>query len=300
MIKGLSEFGWNLDYVREAALNTNNSPIVRTAAAEGLVKITTAPDFYRTFKAYSIGIKQKLKGYLFELIRSNDVGVMTVAADALRDPATEFNKALLHDSIPVLFSIMQGLKLPEAVETYESFRATINDIAVASKDVSKILKKIPTKTPRVIDWMAVAGLSDNTTVQIQTSKGTIKVQLLLRQSPISVANFVALARSGFYNGKVFHRVVPNFVVQTGCPRGDGYGSLDYTISSELAPVHYATEGYMGMASAGNHTECAQWFITQAPALHLDPNYTIFGKVTEGMDVVYKLEVSDFLESVTIL
>ena len=125
------------------------------------------------------------------------------------------------------------------------------------------------------------------------------MRLLVQQTPISVANFVALARSGFFNGKIFHRVVPNFVAQVGCPRGDGFGSLDYTISSELLPAHYDTEGFVGMASAGNHTECSQWFITHSPTLHLDPNYTIFAKVTEGMDVVHRLDVGDIIESVLV-
>jgi cyclophilin family peptidyl-prolyl cis-trans isomerase len=88
-------------------------------------------------------------------------------------------------------------------------------------------------------------------------------------------------------------------VQTGCPRGDGYGSLDYTISSELTQKRYDTEGYVGMASAGNHTECSQWFITHSPTFHLDPNYTIFAKVVSGMEVVHRLEVGDMVESVTV-
>ena len=145
----------------------------------------------------------------------------------------------------------------------------------------------------------MTSMTDFSNALIKTSKGDIKLRLLRQNAPISVANFVNLAKTGFFNGKIFHRVVPNFVVQTGCPRGDGYGSLDYTISSELTPMHYNTEGYVGMASAGNHTECSQWFITQSPTLHLDPNYTIFAKVLEGMDVVDKLEVGDIVENVTI-
>ena len=125
------------------------------------------------------------------------------------------------------------------------------------------------------------------------------MELLVNNAPISVANFINLARIGFFNGKIFHRVVPNFVAQTGCPRGDGYGSLDFTISSELTPMHYFTEGVVGMASAGNHTECSQWFITHSPTLHLDPNYTIFARVTEGMNVVHQLGVGDVMESVVI-
>jgi len=108
-----------------------------------------------------------------------------------------------------------------------------------------------------------------------------------------------LAESGFYNGKAFHRVVPNFVVQAGCPRGDGFGSLDFTIRSELAETYYDDEGYMGMASAGPHTEGTQLFITHSPTPHLDGRYTIFGKVTSGMDVVHKIGMQDIINQITI-
>ena len=100
-------------------------------------------------------------------------------------------------------------------------------------------------------------------------------------------------------GKVFHRVVPNFVVQAGCPRGDGWGSTDYTIRSEFDPMNYG-EGYMGMASAGKHTESCQWFITHSPAPHLEGRYTIFAKVTQGMDVVHRIEIGDQILGIDLL
>ncbi|MBL7831964.1 MAG: peptidylprolyl isomerase, partial [Saprospiraceae bacterium] len=125
------------------------------------------------------------------------------------------------------------------------------------------------------------------------------IELLPEQAPASVSNFIQLAQSGFFNNKYFHRVVPNFVIQSGCPRGDGYGSLNYTIRSELPPLHYDGEGYVGMASAGNHTECTQWFITHSPTPHLDGNYTIFGKVTEGMLVVHQITQGDLINKITI-
>jgi cyclophilin family peptidyl-prolyl cis-trans isomerase len=125
------------------------------------------------------------------------------------------------------------------------------------------------------------------------------MQFMTRNAPASVANFVKLSRSGYFNGKIFHRVVPNFVVQTGCARGDGYGGMDFSIRSELSPAHFESEGFVGMASAGLHTEAAQWFITQSPAMHLDSNYTIFAKIVSGMNVVYELGVGDAIQSVTI-
>ena len=119
-------------------------------------------------------------------------------------------------------------------------------------------------------------------------------------APATVANFINLTDENFYDRKYIHRVVPNFVAQGGCPRGDGYGSLDYTIRSELPDLHYDDEGYLGMASAGNHTESTQWFITHSPTPHLDGRYTIFGKVSEGMDVVHNLRIGDIIQDIRIL
>lgn len=294
ILRGIAENGWNYNFLREEALKGDNALIVRTTAAEGIGKIISSPDFYRTFQGNSLNMKRQLKSILFELIRTGDAGMAAVAAETLRKPEAELNKKMMKDSISILYQVMQKLKLPQELETYDAVRETINYIA----DSTAIAKK---KSPnqRVLEWGIVTGLNTFSNVIVKTTKGEIKLRLLTRNAPISVANFISLSRSGFFNGKIFHRVVPNFVVQTGCPRGDGYGSLDYTISSELTPMHYDTEGYVGMASAGNHTECSQWFITHSPTLHLDPNYTIFAKVLEGMDVVHKLEVGDAIESVLI-
>ena len=294
ILRGLAENSWNYNFLREEALKTDNSPVVRTTAAEGIVKIATSSNFNTTFQLNAANVKRQLKNILFELVKTGDAGLAAVAADAIRNPDAQLNKLMMKDSISILYQTMQNLKIPQELETFEAIRETINFIA----DSTAIAKK---KSPnqRIIDWSIITGLNDFSNVIVKTTKGEIRLRLLTRNAPISVSNFISLARSGFFNGKIFHRVVPNFVVQTGCPRGDGYGSLDYTISSELTPMHYDIEGYVGMASAGNHTECSQWFITHSPTLHLDPNYTIFAKVLEGMDVVHKLEVGDIIQTVSI-
>ncbi|HHB78518.1 MAG TPA: peptidylprolyl isomerase [Saprospiraceae bacterium] len=127
---------------------------------------------------------------------------------------------------------------------------------------------------------------------MSTSRGDIEIMLFAEDSPGTVANFIKEARRKYYNNKTFHRVVPAFVIQGGCPRGDGYGSLGYTLRSEFFPYNYDDAGFVGMASAGNHTEGVQFFITHTATPHLDGNYTIFGKVIKGMDVVHKVGVGD--------
>ena len=275
-------------------MKADNAPVVRSTATEGLSKILCAPDYYKVFQNYSTAVKNELKETMFNIIRSGDAGAATVAAEAIIKPESDLSRLKMRDSIPSLYQTLNSLKMPAQLEAYDA----IYNAIVALSETPPAKKKKMT-SPRSIDWSTLNGMTDFSNALIKTSKGDIKIRLLRQNAPISVVNFVNLAKKGFYNSKFFHRVVPNFVAQTGCPRGDGYGSLDYTISSELTPMHYNTEGYVGMASAGNHTECTQWFVTQSPTLHLDPNYTIFGKVLEGMDVVKKLEVGDIVQSVSI-
>jgi len=104
-------------------------------------------------------------------------------------------------------------------------------------------------------------------------------------------SILRLVRGGFYRGLTFHRVVPNFVVQGGDPRGDGWGGPGYTLRSEFSTVRYG-RGTVGMASAGKDTEGSQFFITHSPQPHLDGRYTVVGRVLRGMDVVDALRVGD--------
>ena len=150
-----------------------------------------------------------------------------------------------------------------------------------------------------IPWDVVTTMPAGQRAVVHTSKGDVVLQLLVNEAPGSVASFVQLTEQGFYNGKNFHRVVPNFVAQGGCPRGDGWGSSDYNLRSEFADLHYG-EGAVGLASAGKDTESCQWFITHAPTPHLDGRYTIFAQVVQGMDVVSRLEIGDRIDKVELL
>lgn len=131
---------------------------------------------------------------------------------------------------------------------------------------------------------------------IKTNKGNITMITLVDETPSTALAFDSLVTAGYYNGKSFHRVVPNFVAQGGCPRGDGYGSLDWTLRTEIGLSRYIT-GSVGMASAGADTESCQFFITHSPTPHLDGGYTRFGQVVEGMDIVNQLQLGDVIESI---
>ena len=131
---------------------------------------------------------------------------------------------------------------------------------------------------------------------IKTSKGNVVIEFDSEIAPISVANFCMLANKNFYNGIIFHRVVPGFVIQTGDPTGTGWGGLGYDIVSEFSDAGFGI-GYVGMASAGKDTESSQFFIMQGSYPHLDSRYTLFAKVIEGMDVVYNITEDDKIISI---
>ena len=115
-----------------------------------------------------------------------------------------------------------------------------------------------------------------------------------------MANFAKLAESGFYNGLTFHRVIPNFVVQGGCPRGDGTGGPGYTIKCETeGNPHKHLRGSLSMAHAGKDTGGSQFFICHAPQPHLDGVHTVFGRVTDGLPVVDAIRAGDRMETVTV-
>jgi len=138
------------------------------------------------------------------------------------------------------------------------------------------------------------------TATFATSRGTIKLQLHDDKTPKTVANFEKLVNDGFYNGLKFHRVIPDFMVQGGCPKGDGTGDPGYKFEDEFHPdLKHDGPGVLSMANSGPATNGSQFFITHRDTSHLNGKHTIFGRVVEGMDVVNKIAQNDVMEAVII-
>ena len=133
---------------------------------------------------------------------------------------------------------------------------------------------------------------------INTKLGRIEIHLDIVESPLTSESFMRLARSGFYDGLTFHRVVPGFVIQGGDPRGDGNGGPGYTLRCEVGERSYG-RGVVGTALSGKDTGGSEFFITHVPTPHLDGGYTVFGRVASGMDVVDRIRPGDVIESVEI-
>jgi peptidyl-prolyl cis-trans isomerase B (cyclophilin B) len=138
------------------------------------------------------------------------------------------------------------------------------------------------------------------TATIATSRGTIKLQLHDDKVPKTVENFEKLVGQGYYDGLKFHRVIADFMVQAGCPKGDGTGGPGYTFEDEFHPeLKHEGPGVLSMANAGPNTNGSQFFITHVPTPWLDNKHSVFGRVLEGQDVVNAIQQGDVLEKVTI-
>ena len=148
------------------------------------------------------------------------------------------------------------------------------------------------------DWQAIVSPRFSPRVFIDTDKGTVELELVIIDAPLTVANFMSLARRGFFNGIPIHRVVPDFVVQDGDPRGDGEGGPGYTIRDEINQRPYL-RGTVGMALDWQDTGGSQFFITHSPQPHLDGRYTVFGQVVNGMEVVDRLVPGDAIRGMRV-
>jgi peptidyl-prolyl cis-trans isomerase B (cyclophilin B) len=132
---------------------------------------------------------------------------------------------------------------------------------------------------------------------IETEKGNIEIELFAKDAPNTVDNFETLIKKGFYDGLIFHRVIPGFVAQAGCPEGRGTGGPGYTIKCEINPNKHE-RGSLSMAHAGKNTGGSQFFICYAAFPHLDGIHTVFGKVVKGMGVVDAIKQGDKMLKVT--
>ncbi|WP_448518431.1 peptidylprolyl isomerase [Rhodoflexus sp.] len=278
LLKALAEHPKNADLLTGYLAN-NNHAFVRTSALEGLLQIQSRPDFA------TLPEKDFVRQQITETLQSKDAALIALAAGAIAEPANGYAQYLKGDTTR-LHQAKQGLPLPRDIETLIEIEKAIAHLAGRPAPAPPQIKH-----QRPIDWQTLATIPQGQEVLIRTTKGDIVFRLFPEHAPSSVVSFVKLVKQGYYNGKTFHRVVPDFVVQGGCPRGDGYGGMDYTLRSEFAPLSYKA-GMVGLASAGKDTESCQWFISHIPTPHLDGRYTIFAEVKSGMEVVHKLAVGD--------
>jgi HEAT repeat protein len=245
------------------------------------------------------------------LLASRDFTVACSAAEAL---------GALGDSasVPAISALLRRAGTPEAGDIRSSAATALAALKTApALDALRGARSDPERRVREIAATAlglppdsVAALpapvlrvdpiseSPATSATIETARGAVRISLDSSRAPRTVANFARLARSGYFDGISFHRVVPDFVIQDGCPRGDGWGGPGYAIPCEYNDRPYEA-GTVGMALSGKDTGGSQWFIALAPAPRLDGRYTAFGVVTSGMEVVERIMPGDRILRVTV-
>jgi cyclophilin family peptidyl-prolyl cis-trans isomerase/HEAT repeat protein len=197
---------------------------------------------------------------------------------------------------------------PELKQRLQSLAPSSDPLVRAQAEKTSVFSSWPSTSgnPRPLSWYqnlvssyvvpALRGRTQRATMK--THRGTIVLELFGADAPITVWNFMNLARTGYYKGTGFHRVVPNFVAQDGDPRGDGSGGPGYAIRDEFNPRRYE-RGALGMALSGPDTGGSQYFITHSPQPHLDGHYTVFGRVLTGYDVLDRIVQGDRILSITV-
>jgi cyclophilin family peptidyl-prolyl cis-trans isomerase/HEAT repeat protein len=266
-------------------LMTSTVFVVQTAAAQGLSNINSS-------KQFDVKLKKEFAALYAKAILKGDAGVIGIIAATLSDPELDYKEIISDFSF--LTEAKKKLSLPKDIEALQPLNEAIAYFEGKEKPTAP-----KNQFNHPINWELTKSIRKDQRVKIQTARGEIIIRLLVEETPGSVANFVELVNKKYFDGKNFHRVVPNFVVQGGCNRGDGFGSEDYSIRSEFSMREYK-EGSLGMASAGKDTEGTQWFITHSPTPHLNGRYTIFAEVESGMEVVHKIQVGDKILKIGLL
>jgi cyclophilin family peptidyl-prolyl cis-trans isomerase len=294
-----SDPAWSLSYFKE------NMP----DAAESELLNMLQP--FLALQANFVGDKEYSK-ILITLLQSSYPSTIAIVADGIDSLQIVNNAAILQQVVldkcfeykndsnytESIFSLANLAKrISEHLETtvLEILRTSklysIKTFALEKLGIdSEKLKEIPD-----IDLMIEAAFNFSRAI-IKTTKGNFSINLIPEIAPISVGNFCLLSSKEYFNNVVFHRVVPNFVIQTGDPTGTGWGGPGYEIVSEFSPAQFE-RGFVGMASAGPNTEGSQWFVMHNNFPHLNGRYTVFGEVIQGMSVVDMIDQGDRIISI---
>jgi len=222
------------------------------------------------------------------LLEGGNVAFISMAAEKMRSDSNYMSMA--HLQVPFLKTIQSSLIMPRDFEAWVDLEKTICKAENRKYDYKSWFTLTGYRHP--IDWEYVKLVPENLKIKVTTNKGAFLMVLKINEAPGSVVNFLKLLDSNYYDKRYFHRMVPDFVVQGGCPRGDGWGSLNWTQRSELSNFLVYKPGSVGLASAGKDSEGVQFFVTHTWTPHLDGRYTIFAELIEGMEVINTLRVGD--------
>lgn len=281
------------------------------------------PDVLRAYAAFK---PKDLDDVLRKHLKESDVIIRATAAELLGElPPDETNTGALIAALPVALAdkelndaalaILDSLAKQKSAKANEAIKTALDseDYLVRRKAVALLkangagdfssrlsahLATVRTKNTTADYERAIARIGKQVHAVVKTTKGSFTLNLLPDDATLNVDNFVQLAKRGYFGGITVHRVVPNFVIQDGDPRGDGNGGPGYQIRCEINEAPYE-RGAVGMALSGKDTGGSQWFVTHSPQPHLDGGYTVFGNVVAGMDTVDAIARGDVIRSIEI-
>ncbi|HEX8145084.1 MAG TPA: peptidylprolyl isomerase [Pyrinomonadaceae bacterium] len=320
--QGLGEIG---GITAEAAgsgivgLQADAQIILRSLLEDATVPAVAVPDLLRAFAAFK---PMDAGEVLRKQLAAKDEIVRATAAELLGELGPdEANARALAAALPsamrdplndAVLSLLDALAKQKSASANEAIKTALNSTdhlvrrrAVAlleaggAGDFAARTGTAETRNTLTDYHRALVRHNGRVHALVTTDKGRFMIELLPDDAPLTVDNFVQLARRGYFNNVTFHRVVPNFVIQGGDPRGDGNGGPGHQIRCEINQVEYE-RGAVGMALSGKDTGGSQWFVTHSPQPHLDGGYTVFGRVAEGMEVVDSIERGDLIRSISIV
>jgi cyclophilin family peptidyl-prolyl cis-trans isomerase len=299
-----------LDY-RNSALNINTLVAVHSEYA--------IPDVLRAYAAFK---PKDLEDVLRKHLKDSDVIVRATAAELLGElKPDDTNTRALIEALPVALkdkelndaalAILDSLAKQKSAKANEAIKTALDseDYLIRRKAVSLLKANgagdfssrigiVKTRNTAADYERAISRIGKQIDAVVTTDKGSFTIRLLPDEATLNVDNFIQLAKRGYFNGITVHRVVPNFVIQDGDPRGDGNGGPGYQIRCEINEVPYE-RGAVGMALSGKDTGGSQWFVTHSPQPHLDGGYTVFGNVVAGMETVDGVVRGDVIRSIVI-
>ena len=276
------------------------------------------PDVLRALAAFK---PNDLRQLLLSHLQHRDVIVRATAADMLGElpPSEEITRVLIaawpqttRDSLnDAALSILDSIAKQKTAAANDALKKALDspDYLVRKRaaallktngvgDFSARVGTVKSRNTLADYRRALARIGRKVRAEVTTDKGSFTIELLPSEAPLTVDNFVQLAQRNYFRGFTIHRVVPNFVIQDGDPRGHGNGGPGYQIRCEINEVPY-DRAVVGMALSGKDTGGSQWFVTHAPQPHLDGGYTVFGRVIAGMDVVDRIVRGDVIRSIRI-
>ncbi|MBU1101082.1 MAG: peptidylprolyl isomerase [Bacteroidetes bacterium] len=227
-------------------------------------------------------------------IHSNRESILEIINGQIEN---EIDNGKFAEALFSLHGIVKTIHPDFALKMLHAFRDSSCDDLVRYYQSEIGVETIP-RNPEMFDLLWQTAFKYKA-AKVFTEKGSFTFNFRAMTSPISVGNFVYLSEKGFYDDVVFHRVVPNFVAQVGDPSGTGWGGPGYTINSEFSPTPIA-ESFVGMASAGPDTEGSQWYVLHNNFPHLYGRYTMFGNVTEGMEIVNQLDQNSCIQKIELI